>query len=32
MLGTIVNTIAVVLGAAIGMILKRGLPEKWQTP
>lgn len=28
MLGTIVNTIAVIIGALIGMILKKGLPEK----
>lgn len=28
MLGTIVNTIAVVIGAAIGMLLKKGIPEK----
>ncbi|MGL5260413.1 MAG: DUF554 domain-containing protein [Lachnospiraceae bacterium] len=28
MLGTIVNTIAVLLGAAIGMLLKKGFPEK----
>ncbi len=28
MLGTIVNTGAVVIGAAIGMLLKKGLPEK----
>lgn len=28
MLGTIVNTIAVIAGAAIGMLLKKGLPEK----
>lgn len=28
MFGTIVNTVAVVLGAAIGMLLKRGLSEK----
>ncbi len=28
MLGTIVNTIAVVIGALLGMLLKRGLPEK----
>ena len=29
-LGTIVNSIAIVVGALIGLILKRGLPEKWQ--
>jgi uncharacterized protein len=28
MLGTIVNTIAVIIGGAIGILLKRGLPEK----
>ncbi len=28
MLGTIVNTVAVMFGAAIGMLLKKGLPEK----
>ncbi len=28
MLGTIVNTGAVIIGAAIGMLLKKGLPEK----
>ena len=28
MLGTIVNTVAVVIGAFIGMLLKKGLPEK----
>lgn len=28
MLGTIVNTIAVIIGAAIGMLLKKGIPEK----
>lgn len=28
MLGTIVNTIAVVVGAVIGLLLKKGLPEK----
>ncbi len=28
MLGTIVNTIAVIIGAALGMLLKKGLPEK----
>lgn len=28
MLGTIVNTIAVILGAAIGMLLKKGIPER----
>lgn len=28
MLGTIVNTVAVIIGAAIGMLLKKGLPEK----
>lgn len=28
MIGTIVNTVAVIIGAAIGMLLKKGLPEK----
>lgn len=28
MLGTIVNTVAIIIGAFIGMILKKGLPEK----
>ena len=28
MLGTIVNTIAVIIGAFLGMLLKKGLPEK----
>lgn len=28
MLGTVVNTIAVIIGATIGMLLKKGLPEK----
>lgn len=28
MLGTIVNTIAIIIGAFIGMVLKKGLPEK----
>ncbi len=28
MLGTIVNTIAVIIGAAIGMLLKKGIPQK----
>ena len=28
MLGTIVNTIAVIIGAAAGMLLKKGIPEK----
>ena len=28
MLGTIVNTIAVIIGAVIGMVVKKGLPEK----
>ena len=28
MLGTLVNTIAVIIGAAIGMLLKKGIPEK----
>lgn len=29
-LGTIVNSIAIVGGAIIGLIIKRGLPAKWQ--
>lgn len=28
MLGTIVNTIAVIIGASIGMLLKKGIPQK----
>ncbi len=28
MLGTIVNTVAVIIGAGIGLLMKRGLPEK----
>lgn len=28
MLGTIVNTVAVIIGAAIGIILKKGIPER----
>ena len=28
MLGTIVNTIAVIIGAGIGMMLKKGIPDK----
>ena len=28
MLGTIVNTIAVIIGGSIGLLLKKGLPEK----
>ena len=28
MLGTIVNAVAVIIGAFIGMLLKKGLPEK----
>ncbi len=28
MLGTIVNTVAVIIGSLIGMLLKKGLPEK----
>lgn len=28
MLGTIVNTVAIIIGALLGMLLKRGLPEK----
>ena len=31
MIGTIVNTGAVILGSCIGMILKKGLAEKYQT-
>lgn len=29
-LGTIVNSVAIVLGAIVGLIIKRGLPKKWQ--
>ncbi len=28
MLGTIVNTVAVIIGASIGMVLKKGIPDK----
>lgn len=28
MLGTIVNSVAIVIGGAIGMLLKKGLPKK----
>jgi uncharacterized membrane protein YqgA involved in biofilm formation len=28
MLGTIVNTIAVIIGAGIGMFLKKGIPQR----
>ena len=28
MLGTIVNTLAVVVGAAIGLLIKKGIPER----
>ncbi len=29
-LGTIMNCVAIVIGALVGVVLKRGLPEKWQ--
>lgn len=29
-LGTIVNSATIVIGACIGLVIKRGLPEKWQ--
>ena len=29
-LGTIVNSLAIIAGTVVGLILKRGLPEKWQ--
>ncbi|MBQ8417921.1 MAG: DUF554 domain-containing protein [Phascolarctobacterium sp.] len=29
-LGTVMNCVAIVLGSLIGVVLKRGLPEKWQ--
>lgn len=29
-LGTIVNSGAIILGSLLGLVLKRGLPEKWQ--
>ena len=29
-LGTLVNSGAIVLGSLIGLLFKRGLPEKWQ--
>ena len=28
MLGTVVNTIAVILGAGIGLFVKKGIPER----
>ena len=31
MIGTIANTIAIVVGSAIGSVAKRGLGEKYQT-
>lgn len=29
-LGTIMNCVAIVVGSLLGVVLKRGLPEKWQ--
>ena len=29
-LGTIMNCAAIVVGSLVGVVLKRGLPEKWQ--
>ena len=29
-MGTIVNAIAIIVGASIGLVCKRGIPEKWQ--
>lgn len=29
-MGTLVNSLAIVVGSFIGLIIKRGLPEKWQ--
>ena len=29
-MGTVVNTLAILGGGCIGLILKKGLPEKWQ--
>ena len=29
-LGTLVNSGVIILGSLIGLLLKRGLPEKWQ--
>ncbi len=29
-LGTIMNCVAIVIGSLVGVVLKRGLPEKWQ--
>lgn len=29
-LGTLVNAGAILAGAAAGLLLRRGLPEKWQ--
>ena len=31
MLGTIVNTVAVIIGGTIGTLLKKGIPEKYKT-
>ena len=29
-LGTLVNSGSILIGAAAGLLLRRGLPEKWQ--
>lgn len=29
-LGTMVNCAAIIAGCAVGLILKKGFPEKWQ--
>lgn len=29
-LGTVVNCAAILLGCAVGLILKKGFPEKWR--
>ena len=31
MLGTVVNTAVVVIGALLGMLFKRGIPNGWET-
>ena len=29
MIGVIVNTVAVLIGSGLGLLLKKGIPEKW---
>ena len=29
-LGTLANSVAIIVGALLGVLSKRGLPEKWQ--